>query len=107
MKATTLTDDPVLTNIYGPLSAQIRRRLRDVLRDPRRYWDRDHGIMVRGGAHDPRWLTLWQAIMAVDPTFPKIGKLTDQAGRVIEDWPRYPDQVLIARALRYAAGERT
>ena len=95
-----LTEDPGLTNLFGPLDATLRRRLRQVLHDPKRYWDRDHGLILNGTT----FVTLWQAILAVDPTFQREGKTTDQAGRVVRDWARYPDSVLIGRAIRFALG---
>lgn len=95
---TTITESPRLANIFGPLDAVQRRRLHEVLHDPVRYWDRDHGLLLRPT------LTLWQAILRVDPTFPRTGPVTDRHGRVVEDWPRYPDSVLIGRAIRYAIG---
>lgn len=94
-------DSPALSNFFGALPPAIKARLREVRRDPRRYWDRDHGIILR--AEVGLGLTLWQAVLAVDPTFPRRGRATDINGRVLDDWARYPDTVLIGRALRYAA----
>lgn len=95
----TLIDHPNLSNLYGALGPDIRRRLQQLLANPARYWDRDHGIILRGDT----LLTVWQAVLAVDPTFPRVGPSSDQRGRRIENWRRLPDQVLIARALKYAA----
>lgn len=99
----TLTTNPKLNNMYGTLKPEIVKRLQQVLDNPAKYWDDAHSIILRA---DRKWLTLWQAVIAVDPTFPKRGKATDQRGRVIEDWARKPDSVLIARAIRYAVNER-
>ena len=99
----SLTNNPQLTNMFGPLGPDIQRRLRQVLANPRKYWDRDHGIILRAQDGFGFGLTLWQAILAVDPTFPRSGPRSDREGRKIEDWRRYPDSVLIGRALRYAA----
>lgn len=94
----TLTEDPRLTNMFGPVDAKIRVRLRQVLSKPRRYWDRDHGLILRNRPH----LTLWQAIIAIDRTFPRTGRVTDSQGRIVEDWRRYPDSVLVGRAIKHA-----
>ena len=107
-----LSDDPAphvrrLTlnrpNKRNALSNALRGELFDALEAA----DRDpevRVIILRGAG---KWLTLWQAILAVDPTFPNTGKVTDQAGRVVEDWRRFPDSVLIARAIRHAAGRQS
>lgn len=102
-----LTTAPQLTNMFGPLDAKIRRRLQQLLNQPRRYWNRDHGIILRTD-HGGFGLTVWQAISAIDPTFPKSGRVTSGGyngipEKLVSDWARYPDQVLIARALKYAA----
>ena len=98
---TVLVTDPRLSNLFGPLGPDIRARLQQVLDDPATHWDDAHSIILR--ADQPLARTLWQAVLAVDPTFPKTGPTSDRAGRRITDWARKPSQILIARALKYAA----
>jgi hypothetical protein len=96
MKPISLTAG--LTNMFGPLDDSIKKRLHEVLQNPREYWDRDHGIILRA---DAKYLTLWQAICVVDPTFPNRGPAYSK-GKPKREWSRYPDTLLIARALRYS-----
>jgi hypothetical protein len=91
---------PQLDNAFGPLKPEIRKRLVQVHKNPRRFWDRDHGIILRWSL---RSLTLWQAILEVDPTFPRTGPTSNAAGRVITSWARYPTPELVERALLFAA----
>src|SRR5262245_14197824 len=76
-QVTQLYISPKLNNFFGPLGTDIRKRLSQVYRNPRRYWDRDNGILLRA---DGEHLTLWQAILRVDPSFPRSGRVTDQEG---------------------------
>jgi hypothetical protein len=89
-----------LENAFGPLDSKIRRRLSEVHTNPRKFWDRDHGIILRWHSEH---LTLWQAILKIDPTFPRVGPREDNKGHRLEDWARYPTPKLIEQALLYAA----
>lgn len=86
-------------NMFGKLEPETRERLQAVLDDPSDdTWSNAYSVII--GAD--RWMTLWQAVLAVDPTFPKIGPSTDQRGRRIEGWRRIPSQELLLTALKYA-----
>lgn len=79
-------------NMFGELSPAIRKRLDRVLEKPtNNHWDDAFSIIV--GADG--WMTLWQAVIAVDPLFPK-SKPCDGP------WPVVPDSFTIRRALKYA-----
>lgn len=84
------------TNLLGPLSPYARARLTAVLVDPNaRTWEAAHTMVINDDL-----LTLWQAVHAVDPSFPWRRKLD-------EPWPRIPDQLTLRRAMRYArTGEK-
>jgi len=87
------------SNLFGKLKSAERSRLMAVIEDPNQEtWSDAHGIILDRGS----WMTLWQAIIAVDPTFPKRGAATDRRGRVVEPWPRIPSRDLILKAIRYA-----
>lgn len=87
------------TNLWGRLTSQGRTRIMSLLENPnQKTWDDAQGIVL----NRQNWMTLWQAILEVDPTFPAQGKATDQRGRVVRPWPRIPDPELVLRALRYA-----
>jgi hypothetical protein len=84
-----------------PLAPDIVRRLRAVLRAPSvKTWDDTHGIILR--SRPGLGLTLWQAVRAVDPSFPNTGRVYDRSERLHQEWVRIPDTVLLARAIAYA-----
>jgi hypothetical protein len=91
------------SNIFGGLDGSIRRRLELVIADPEKHWNDNHGIILRGLHGTGRWMTLWQAVLAVDPTFPKTGPCTTADGIVIDGWKRFPDHDTILKAILYAA----
>ena len=86
------------TNGLGhPLAPQARTALRNYLRAPSPTgWQAIHSLII-----DRQGTTVWQAVLAVDPTFPAAGPSWNTAGRVT-DWSRVPDAVLLLRALHRA-----
>lgn len=86
-------------NLFGRLAPTERTRLRAVLYQPTEdTWDDAYSVIV--GAD--RWMTLWQAMIAVDPTFPRVGPSTDARGRKTSRWKKVPSQEALLAALRYA-----
>jgi 8-oxo-dGTP pyrophosphatase MutT (NUDIX family) len=91
--------DP-LTNLFGRLQPEYRERLKAVLKRPtERTWDNAYSIIISGSG---KWLTLWQAVLAVDPTFPRTGPATDQHGKKLDGWRKVPSRETLIAALRYA-----
>ena len=87
-----------LNTPFGPLAPPHRRRLKRVLVNPtQQTWDDAYTVILRHerGLH----LTLWMCVLAVDPNFPRSKPLEDS-------WPQVPDQLTLARALRYAREAR-
>ncbi|MCI0563915.1 MAG: hypothetical protein MN733_36030 [Nitrososphaera sp.] len=79
--------------LEGRLISDIRRRLQAVVNKPtQKTWSNAYSIILNPHG---RINTLWQAVMAVDPTFPNIGP------RRGEQWERIPSQDLLLRAIRY------
>lgn len=91
----TLTTNPALTNFHGRLGPDMIARLQAALDHPRQGWNAASSVILRDDIG--LGLTLWQAVRKVDPTFPNNKGDGDS-------WDRYPDQVLVARALKLAAG---
>lgn len=78
-------------NMFGPLKPAIRKRLDAFFASPDvKHWNDVYSIII--GADG--WMTFWQAVIAVDPSFPKVGKSTG--------WDRAPDLFTARRALKYA-----
>lgn len=88
------------TNILGKLSPQVQARIQAYLENPTTDgWQDISGIIVNHASI--RHGTIWQAIRAVDPTFPNEGRTTGQ-GEVTKEWTRIPDAMLVARAIKQA-----
>jgi len=79
-------------NVFGGLKGDVRNRLLAVLNNPcQRTWSDAHTIIIAG----TKMTSLWQAVLAVDPTFPS-SKPCDEA------WPCVPDQFTLCRAIKAA-----
>ncbi len=87
--------------MFGPLSDEIKARLDAYFKNPdENHWDDVYSIII--GADG--FTTFWQAVCAVDPTFPVTGKRYDENGNLLSSWPRIPDYYTARRALKYAQG---
>jgi hypothetical protein len=84
-----------------PLSSDSRVRIRKFLREPSESaWDDVYTILVT-----PR-LTIWQAVCALDPSFPASVASTGSHSGPSWRWTRIPDVMLVARAIREATKNR-
>lgn len=87
-----------LDNVFGRLDAKIRTRLQRVLDKPnQRTWNDAYTIILSW----KRNYTLWQAVIAVDDTFPKLGPRSWDDGKR-ERWARIPDRETILKAILLA-----
>lgn len=83
-----------LQDWQGPLPADAKRRVLALLKKPsQETWDDAFTILLQ-----PPKLTLWAAVQAVDPSYPRTSPRAAN-GRCL--WS-IPDQLTIARALRHA-----
>jgi hypothetical protein len=90
-------------NFHGPLSGSIRLRLRALLDNPTpETWDDAKGIVLCAAEGLGLGLSLWQAVIAVDPAFPRVGRHTDVEGNVVREWERIPTTELLEQAIAYA-----
>lgn len=89
---------PSLRNLFGQISCEMKDRLNMfALKQDSKTWSDVSSIILRSNP----MLTMWQAVIKVDPTFPRSGPL-EQKGKVIRDWERIPDLKLFRTALMYA-----
>ena len=80
-------------NVFGGLRGDVRQRLLAVLNNPcQQTWDNAHTIIITGA----RMTSLWQAVLAIDSTFPRSKGLD-------EPWPVVPDQFTVCRAIKHVA----
>lgn len=84
------------TNYHGPLSPDVRARLATFFNAPSaETWDDVYSIVI-----NPKSLrrgTVWQAVSAIDPTFPR--SCAAFASPALK-WERIPDPITVARAIR-------
>lgn len=83
------------TNMFGPLDQEIRQRILRFLNNPsEKNWDDIFSIIINDRAKLSGTRTIWQAVLAIDPTFPRT-----KSGK---HWERVPDAMTVARAIRAA-----
>ncbi|MBN1881021.1 MAG: hypothetical protein JW885_02505 [Deltaproteobacteria bacterium] len=88
-------------NMFGPIGDDIKGRLDSFFKNPdEATWDDVSGIIIGGDGHT----TFWQAVIAVDPSFPKRASLRDPLPDEppFSIWERIPDEFTARRALEYA-----
>jgi len=84
-----------------PLTEDARGRVLAVVADPsQETWADAYSIVL--APHPGFGLTLWQAVLAVDPTFPQRGPLYGSDGTQLEGWERIPTTGLLEQAINYA-----
>jgi hypothetical protein len=87
------------TNLFGPLSPEIIARLDAVVANPtNETWEDAHSIILRAKG----FRTLWQAVIEVDPTFPRTGPRTDAEGNQVSGWAAIPTREVIMAAITEA-----
>lgn len=98
MTAELPVDLTLATNMFGPLDSGTIARLAAVIDNPtQETWEDTHGIILNGFG----MLTLWQAVIAVDPSFPRTGPAytaDDEPG----EWQHVPSAEVIRQAINYA-----
>lgn len=129
------------TNLYGKLGEDVRARVSRYLEMPSAEgWDDVKGIIInrKAGLGSDRPATIWQAVVAVDPSFANISipesapqcpvcsasifkRKCGHCGNVLmsnqltrlkrrpaaERWTKWPDALLLARAIRAALSDPT
>jgi hypothetical protein len=92
----------IATNFMGEqLNEDAKKRIRRVVNNPTiKNWNNAFSIILNSAYLSE--CTLWQAVIAIDPSFPQVGKQTDQRGRVLRGWEYAPDAEILIAAIRYA-----
>lgn len=94
------------TNDFGTLSDDVRERIFRYLNDPTaENWSNIYSIIINSGGSltgkPPR--TVWQAVVALDPSFKDISLPGSKASTPHEQrWQKWPDPLLVARAIKAA-----
>lgn len=84
------------TNMFGHIKPEIKKRLEKVINKPnQKNWEDSYSIIVSSKG---RMLTLWQAVLVVDPFFARSKPLD-------EKWSSVPTKETIIKAINYAVFE--
>jgi len=84
-----------IENLFGDFPLNSAKRIQAYLNEPTvERWDDIHSIIIGGG-----FFTVWQAVIEMDPTFPKVGPTTDITGKIVSDWQRIPTPFELYRAI--------
>lgn len=84
-------------NFHGKLKPEIIKRVERFLNKPSTdTWEDIAGIIIskRQGI-----ITIWNAVIAYDQTFPMSGRRTDRAGKMLKDWTRIPTTDQLTKAI--------
>ena len=85
---------------FGELTLEQRNRLLAYYEYPNdETWDDVYNLTIMPYGHIN---TVWQAVCAIDATFPTRGPCVDAFGQRLEPWPRIPEPELFRQALVYA-----
>lgn len=90
-------------NMFDNMSPVMKKEIRKYINDPTlEQWDKiAHYIINPVGQ---MW-TVWNAVLEVDPTFPKEGRATDLQGNVVREWRRIPEPFIVLKGIKYVTGE--
>lgn len=100
-----------MKDLYGKCMDMCKRPLcEEAKKDVKKYlkkatannWDKIQGIII-----NEKGETIWQALIKVDPSFPRVGrKLAYPSCKVLKEWERIPTPFQVLRAIQ-AANEVT
>ena len=99
------------SNMFGPLSGEVRERLMAAISDPcEATWDDAYSIILNPDVG--LGLTLWQAVRAVDPSFASaqgpVTRWVDDDSELgghsepVSGWSQIPSAETILQAISYA-----
>lgn len=95
-----MIDTSTCKNVFGTFKPDAKRRIAEFVNNPNtKTWDNACHIIIGGTS----FFTIWQAVIELDPTFPRVGRSEDFKGRILEDWKRIPSIELFERAVRYGS----
>lgn len=87
------------SNLFGPLSLDTRKRIMEYMTDPTvDRWDDIQTIIISARG----FKTIWEAVIRIDPSFPRRGRAYDAHDNLIREWARIPDPLTIMRAIKAA-----
>lgn len=87
-------------NIFGGFNPDCRERIEEYVNNQNtETWDNCCHIIIGGKS----FLTIWQAVCDLDPSFPRRGRSEDFNGKMADEWKQIPSIELFERAIRYGS----
>ena len=88
-------------SMLGKITPEYRKKIERYFQRPTvKNWREINGIIINWD--NPFCHTIWQAWIAVDPTAPRSGEVTDYEGNIVEPWAKIPDVFTLRKALEFA-----
>lgn len=84
-------------NMFGSLKTRpdIKKRVYNYIKNPTfDNWDDIHCIIIKD------FKTIWNAMIEFDPTFPMVGRTTNDKGDIIKEWERIPTPFEVMKAIQ-------
>lgn len=83
------------TNMLGKMKDEYKQEIMDYIKHPTYDgWEEIAHYLVTPNK------SLWQAVIAIDPTFPQRGRKTDIQGKILKDWDKIPTAEQVKDAIR-------
>lgn len=93
--------------MFGEIDPDIGKRIFRYLDNPTaKNWDDIHSITINWGAKHGAPETIWQAVVAIDPSFTRISIPHRGNPPAEKRWSKWPDALLVARAIRAALDQK-
>lgn len=87
-------------NMFGKISPQYQRTIKNYITEPTfDNWDEIQCIIINPKG---QMKTIWNAVIDIDPTFPRRGRAKDMDGNIIREWERIPEPFTVLQAIREA-----
>ena len=87
------------SNMFGSISNEYRNKIEQYINKENHTsdeWADLAGVIIDWNSDVS---TVWQAVIALDPSFPRSGRVTTEKGKVIKDWEKIPSGFTVARAI--------
>ena len=84
-------------NVFGEhIKPEYQKKIKQYLDNPTfDNWDEIQGIII-----DTHFNSIWNAVIAYDPTFPRRGRTEDTEGNIIKEWERIPTPLQVLQAIK-------
>lgn len=85
-----------MKNMFGKVNQDIKNKVIDYVNNPTvDKWDDIAHIII-----DTNFKTIWQAVLEINPSFTKSGRVYDENDNIIKEWPEIPSPFEVIRAIK-------